>query len=74
MQYSGKCNGCGLCCKHPIDGRDCQYLIRLGNGLTKCRVYGNRIGKVCWPNEEYRCAGIMDVPLMFEGCPYNDDK
>jgi hypothetical protein len=71
MTYSGKCNGCGLCCIIPGHG-DCPHLSRLKNGLTKCRIYGNHKGvKIGFG---YVCKDIMEVPVLYDGCPYNDDK
>jgi hypothetical protein len=70
----GKCTGCGLCCQHPETGKDCQYLKRLNNGKTMCTVYSTRLGRKCWPDEEYICQDIMNIPMLYDGCPYNEDK
>lgn len=73
MEYSGKCNGCGLCCIKPLDTPvDCPHLMRLGNGLTKCRIYGDHIGT--YIGDGCYCMDIMDVKDLYEGCPYNEDK
>lgn len=71
MNYSGKCNGCGLCCIIPDYG-DCPNLLRLGNGLTKCKIYGNHKGTRLPLG--YVCSDIMDLSHGFENCPYNEDK
>lgn len=71
MEYTGKCNGCGLCCVIPGYG-DCPNLLRLKNGLTKCKIYGNHKGTNLPLG--YVCKDIMEVPELFDGCPYNDDK
>lgn len=70
MQYSGKCNGCGLCCWPG--GQRCRHLQLLGNGKTFCKAYPNHLGKHLGGG--YICNNIMDVPYLYDGCPYNDDK
>lgn len=71
MNYTDKCNGCGLCCIIPDHG-DCPHLLRLKNGLTKCKIYGNHIGtKIGFG---YICTDIMKVSTLYEDCPYNEDK
>jgi hypothetical protein len=70
MQYSGKCNGCGACCMLPTG--PCKYLQRLGNGLSRCTIYPNHVGTHLGGG--YYCNNIMDIPDMFDGCPYNEDK
>ena len=71
MDYGDKCNGCGLCCIIPDYG-DCPNLLRLGNGLTKCGIYGKHKGTILPLG--YICRDIMEVPQLFDDCPYNEDK
>ena len=90
MDYTDKCNGCGLCCifrDEPggvfnfgdvtPDHEDCENLKRLGNGLTLCSIHGHHTGtaiKSLTGKHGGKCTNIMDIPALFEDCPYNDDK
>ena len=60
------CKRCGLCC------RDCQYLMRLPDGLTSCSIYDKRIGVEIAPGVtcKKRKTSVWDFP----GCPYNTGK
>lgn len=66
-----KCNRCGKCCF--FDGRKCPYLLKIGK-LYHCRIYNapDRIGKEVMPG--VFCNNIMDVPTLYDGCPYNELK
>lgn len=77
MDYTDKCIGCGLCCILPeTNNEDCLNLVRLGNGLTLCSIHGHHTGSVIKRDGEkvWTCVDIMDVPTLYEGCPYNEDK
>jgi hypothetical protein len=77
IDYTDKCNGCGLCCVLEKE-EDCQYLKRLGNGLTLCKIHGHHTGSIIKVDEDkglvWHCADIMDIPTLYEDCPYNEDK
>lgn len=80
MDYTDLCNGCGLCCILPDTDpqEDCKHLQRLGNGLTLCKIHGKHTGSIIKTdipnNKVWICNDIMDIPTLFEDCPYNDIK
>lgn len=70
------CKRCGRCCHYIREGKvkKCLYLIRLGNGVTSCRVYDcpGRVGKVI--GKGVKCVNREDSPFDYDGCPYNSNK
>lgn len=91
MDYTDLCNGCGLCCillpksdskmimfkDITPEAEDCQYLQRLDNGLTRCRIHGTHTGTVIKQLDDtnvWYCADNMTTPYLYEDCPYNELK
>ena len=60
------------------DHEDCQYLKRLNNGLTLCSIHGHHTGSVIKIDNRngmlWHCADIMEIPTLYEDCPYNELK
>lgn len=89
IDYEDICNGCGLCCilrfEQPTffgfadahKGEDCPNLVRLPNTLTVCSIHGSHTGSIIKRldgKRAFRCVDIMQVPTLFEECPYNERK
>lgn len=68
------CKRCGKCCYlQTKDGEytttKCKYLVIIGNGMTSCRIYKNRLGTKL---DEYNtCMPRESINKNIEGCPYN---
>lgn len=73
------CTRCGICC-HFFDEkkvlRKCKHLVKMGAGLTVCRIFKKRIGAVIYHKEKLKliCIFRKDSKVDYENCPFNTDK
>jgi uncharacterized cysteine cluster protein YcgN (CxxCxxCC family) len=78
-EWDALCTRCGKCCV-LTDGKDCDNLVRLPGGTTRCKIYQTvkrkwkrgiyprlREGSHCVPVHE----GGFNTPLDLSDCPYN---
>jgi len=74
-----ECKRCGHCCFY-WDGEKvvkCKYLVRHTNGLTSCRVYYGRLGKIIGKRVDGRgvvCMMRSESFYDYKGCPLNTGK
>ena len=69
-----ECNRCGKCCHiltsdGTITNKECQYLIHLSNGKTRCKIYKTRLGTKI--DKTHRCGMRTDFPFNIPNCPQN---
>ena len=73
------CKRCGLCCHYYFKGKlkKCKFLIEHKNGLTSCRNYRSRLGRLLdFDERTFRrivCVERKNAPYNYPGCPYNEE-
>ncbi len=74
--YEPECNNCGRCCHHMKNGElePCQFLVKLKDGKTKCRIYEERLNTITDDELGNFCKLRKDSYYDYEGCPYNTNK
>lgn len=70
-----RCRRCGKCCYIKEQGKltstPCKWLVFHKNGLTSCRIYGNRLNKDLGNGN--RCVNRVDFHFNINGCSYNQE-